>query len=115
MALLAVLAVISVRSQTTGLVASQRDQARYDIAAALSAAYAKAGSWQKADLAGAQALADSTGAQLIILGTSGGQVTTITPAHMPAHEPGHEPGRHEHAGHGSRRAQHGTAAEPSRR
>jgi len=114
-ALLAVLAVISVRSQTTGLVASQRDQARYDIAAALSAAYAKAGSWQKADLVGAQALADSTGAQLIILGTSGGQVTTITPAHMPAHEPGHEPGRHEHAGHGSRRAQHGTAAEPSRR
>ena len=109
------LAVVSVRSQTTGLVASQRDQARYDNAAALSAAYAKAGSWQKADLAGAQALADSTGAQLIILGTSGGQVTTITPAHMPAREPGHEPGRHEHAGHGSRRAQHGTAAEPSRR
>jgi hypothetical protein len=88
----ALLAVVSVRSQTTGLVASQRDQARHDIAAALSAAYTKAGSWQKADLAGAQALADSTGAQLIILGTSGGQVTTITPAHMPAHEPGHETG-----------------------
>jgi two-component system sensor histidine kinase BaeS len=91
-ALLAVLAVISVRSQTTGLAASQRDQARYDIAAALSAAYAKAWSWQKADLAGAQALADSTGAQLIILGTSGGQVTTITPGPHASHEPGHEPG-----------------------
>jgi two-component system, OmpR family, sensor histidine kinase BaeS len=91
-ALLAMLAVVSVRSQTSGLVASQRDQARHDIAAALSAAYAKAGSWQKADLAGAQALADSTGARLIILGASGRQVTTITPAHMPGHEPGHEPG-----------------------
>ena len=91
-ALLAVLAVVSVRSQTTGLVASQRDHARHDITAALSAAYARAGSWQKADLAGAQALADSTGARLVILGTSGGQVTTITPAHMPAREPGHETG-----------------------
>ena len=91
-ALLAVLAVVSVRSQTSGLVASQRDQAGHDIAAALSAAYARAGSWQKADLAGAQALADSTGARLIILGASGGQVTIITPAHMPGHEPGHEPG-----------------------
>ena len=38
-ALLAALAVVSVRSQTRGLVASQRDQARHDIAAALSAAY----------------------------------------------------------------------------
>ena len=76
--------MVSVRSQTTGLVASQRDQARHDIAAA----YARAGSWQKADLAGAQALADSTGARLIILGTSGEQVTTLTPAHMPGHEPG---------------------------
>ena len=82
------LAVVSVRSQTTGLVASQRDQARHDIAAA----YARAGSWQKADLAGAQALADSTGARLIILGTSGEQVTTLTPAHMPGHEPGHGTG-----------------------
>ena len=91
-ALLAALAVVSVRSQTSGLVASQRDQARHEIAAALSAAYANAGSWQKADLAGAQALADSTGARLIILGASGRQVTTITPAHMPGHEPGHEPG-----------------------
>lgn len=98
-ALLAVLAVVSVRSQTSGLVASQRDQARHDIAAALSAAYAKAGSWQKADLAGAQALADSTGARLIILGASGRQVTTITPAHMPGHEPGDEPG--DEPGHGT--------------
>ena len=98
-ALLAALAVVSVRSQTSGLVASQRDQARHDIAAALSAAYTKAGSWQKADLAGAQALADSTGARLIILGASGRQVTTITPAHMPGHEPSHEPG-HE-PGHGT--------------
>ena len=114
-ALLAVLAVVSVRSQTTGLVASQRDHARHDITAALSAAYARAGSWQRADLAGAQALADSTGARLVILGTSGGQVTTITPAHMPAPRTRPRNGRHGRAGYGSRRAQHGTAAQPSRR
>ena len=84
--------------------ATSAPQARHDIAAALSAAYTKAGSWQKADLAGAQALADSTGARLIILGASGRQVTTITPAHMPGHEPGHMPGHepgHE-PGHGTR-------------
>ena len=44
-ALLAALAVASVHSQTSGLVASQRDQARHDIAAALAGAYARAGSW----------------------------------------------------------------------
>ena len=112
-ALLAALAVVSVRSQTSGLVASQRDQARHDIAAALSAAYAKAGSWQKADLAGAQALADSTGARLIILGASGGQVTTITPAHMPGHEPGHEPGMEPAARTCRAWITAGTAREPS--
>lgn len=52
-ALLAVLAVAAVRSQTTGLVASQRDQARHDIDAALADAYARTGSWTGADLAGA--------------------------------------------------------------
>lgn len=86
-ALLALLAVVSVRAQTSGLVASQRQQARHDIAASLAQAYARAGSWQKANLAGAVALAQSTGAQLIILNTAGGQVATITPAH-------HQPGRH---------------------
>ena len=54
---LAALAVASVRSQTSGLVTSQRDQARHDIVAALAGAYARAGSWAGADLAGAQALA----------------------------------------------------------
>jgi two-component system sensor histidine kinase BaeS len=91
--LLALLAVASVRAQTTGLVASQRQQARHDIAAALAEAYARAGSWQKANLAGAVALAQSTGARLIILNTAGGQVATITPAqHEPGHQGGHEPG-----------------------
>ena len=88
---LAVLAVASVRSQTTGLVASQREQARHDIAAALAAAYARARSWQKANLAGAEALAQSTGARLIILNTSGGQVATIAPSHDHGNQGGHEP------------------------
>lgn len=104
-ALLAALAVVSVRSQTTSLVAAQRTQARHDIAAALAAAYTRAGSWQKADLAGAQALADSTGATMIILGASGQPVTTITPGHMPGHMPGHdhgqEPGHGHEPGHGT--------------
>ncbi|MGE5132389.1 MAG: sensor histidine kinase [Gemmatimonadota bacterium] len=89
-ALLAVLAVLSVRSQTTGLVASQREQARRDIAAALAAAYAKARSWQKADLTGVEALVQSTGARLIILDTSGGRIATISPARQPGHQHGSE-------------------------
>jgi two-component system sensor histidine kinase BaeS len=91
-ALLAALAVVSVRSQTTSLVAAQRTQARHDIAAALAAAYTQAGSWPKADLAGAQALADSTGATMIILGVSGQPVTTITPGHRTGRDHGPEPG-----------------------
>ena len=89
-ALLAALAVASVRSQTSSLVASQRDQARHDIAAALADAYARAGSWTGANLAGAQALAQSTGAQLVILNASGGQVATVTPGHEQDHMPGHD-------------------------
>jgi two-component system sensor histidine kinase BaeS len=89
-ALLAMLAVASVRSQTSGLVAAQRDQARHDIAAALAGAYAQAGSWTGADLAGAQALAQSSGAQLIILDVAGGQVATVMPGHEEDHMPGHD-------------------------
>ena len=89
-ALLAALAVASVRSQTSGLVAAQRDQARQDIAAALAGAYARAGSWTGADLAGAQALARSTGAQLIILDAAGGQVATVMPGHDQDQMPGHD-------------------------
>jgi two-component system sensor histidine kinase BaeS len=88
-ALLASLAAASVSSQTTIQVASQRAQARHDIAVALGAAYAKAGSWPKADLAGAQALADSTRATMIILGASGQPVTTITPGRMSGQDHGH--------------------------
>jgi HAMP domain-containing protein len=88
--LLAALAVAAVRSQTSGLVASQRDQARHDVAAALAGAYAHAGSWAGADLAGAQALAQSTGAQLVILNAAGGQVATVMPGHGQDHMPGHD-------------------------
>jgi two-component system sensor histidine kinase BaeS len=93
-ALLAVLAIASVRSQTSGLVASQRDQARHDIASALAAAYTSAGSWANVNLAGAQALAESSGAQLVILNAAGGRVATVTPGpkhdHGQDHQPGHE-------------------------
>lgn len=98
-ALLAVLAVVSVRGQTSSLLASQRDQARHDIAAALAAAYTRSGSWTGIDLSGAQALAQSTGAQLVILNEAGGRVATVTPmqGHGQDHQPGHDatpaPGR----------------------
>ena len=90
-ALLAVLAVVSVRGQTSSLLASQRDQARHDIAAALAAAYTRSGSWTGIDLSGAQALAQSTGAQLVILNEAGGRVATVTPmqGHGQDHQPGH--------------------------
>ncbi len=99
-ALLAALAVVSVRGQTSDLLASQRDQARRDIAAALAAAYTRAGSWAGIDLSGAQALAESTGAQLVILNEAGGRVATVTPMqnhgqdHQPTHAPGHDTGSH---------------------
>jgi two-component system sensor histidine kinase BaeS len=87
-ALLAALAIASVRGQTSGLLATQRDQARHDIASALADAYARTGSWATADLAGAQALAQSTGAQLVILNPAGGRVATVSPAHGQEHQPG---------------------------
>jgi len=93
-ALLAALAVASVRGQTSGLLASQRDQARRDIAATLAAAYTRAGSWDGIDLSGAQALARNTGAQLVILNEAGGRVATVAPdagqEHGPDNQPGHE-------------------------
>jgi len=93
-ALLAALAVVSVRGQTSGLLASQRDQARRDIAATLAAAYTRARSWDGIDLSGAQALARNTGAQLVILNEAGGRVATVAPdagqEHGPDNQPGHE-------------------------
>jgi two-component system sensor histidine kinase BaeS len=86
--LLAALAIASVRGQTSGLLATQRDQARHDIAAALADAYARTGSWATADLTGAQALAESTGARLVILNEAGGQVATVNPGHGQDHQPG---------------------------
>ncbi|HUZ01137.1 MAG TPA: histidine kinase dimerization/phospho-acceptor domain-containing protein, partial [Thermomicrobiaceae bacterium] len=74
----AVLAVLSVTRQTDSLVASQRAQARREIAASLADAYAVAGSWSTADLTAVHALAQASGANLIVLDTSGGAITTIT-------------------------------------
>jgi signal transduction histidine kinase len=93
-ALLAALAVVSVRGQADSLLASQRDQARHDIAAALAAAWTRTGSWAGIDLSGAQALAQSTGAQLVILNEAGGPVATVTPGTGHDGEPGHQPGHH---------------------
>ncbi len=106
-ALLAALAVVSVRGQTSGLLAAQQDQARHDIAAALAAAYTRNGSWTGIDLSGAQALAESTGAQLVILNATGGRVATVNPStghdHRQDNQPGHDttpPADHGTGGHG---------------
>jgi two-component system sensor histidine kinase BaeS len=106
-ALLAALAVASVRGQTSGILASWQDQARHDIAAALAAAYARAGSWAGIDLSGAQALAQSTGAQLVILDKSGGRVATVTPG------PGHDHGQGRQPGHDATPAPGRDASRPS--
>jgi len=108
-ALLAALAVVSVRGQTSGMLASQQDQARRDITTALAAAYTQAGSWAGIDLSGAQALAQSTGAQLVILNESGGRVATVTPStghdngqdHQPTQAPGHDTSTHDTGTHGT--------------
>jgi two-component system sensor histidine kinase BaeS len=86
--LLAGLAVYSVTSHTGALVNEQRDQARGQIVASLSDAYASAGSWSKADLSAARALAQADGATLVIVDTSGGQVATISPSPMMDHHMG---------------------------
>lgn len=82
--------------------------------AALTDAYARAGSWQNANLAGAVALAQSTGARLIILNTAGGHVATLTPAqHEPGHHVGHEPGRGTGtSGPGDHHGEHGPTPSP---
>lgn len=90
-ALLAALAVVSVRGQADSMLASQRDQARHDIAAALAAAWTRTGSWAGIDLSGAQALAQSTGAQLVILNEAGGRVATVTPGTGHDGGPDHQP------------------------
>jgi two-component system sensor histidine kinase BaeS len=92
-ALLAALAVVSVRGQTSDLLASQRDQARRDIVATLAAAYTRAGSWDGIDLSGAQALARNTGAQLVILNEAGGRVATVAPDAGQDHGQDNQPGR----------------------
>lgn len=89
-ALLAVAAIASVSGQTSGLLASQQDQARRDIAATLADAYSRAGSWAGIDLTGAQALAQSTGARLVILNETGGRVATVTPALGQQHQQDHQ-------------------------
>ena len=119
-ALLAALAVASVRGQTSGLLASQQDQARRDIAAALAAAYTRTGSWAGIDLSGAQALAQSTGAQLVILNEAGGRVATVTPStghdheqvRQPTQAPGHDithPPGHDTGSHGAGSGDHPSA------
>lgn len=76
-AVLAVVAAVSVDRRTADLAASQRAALRAQIASALAAAYtAGRGSWQPAEVAGVGALATAQGAQLTVLDHTGQQVWT---------------------------------------
>lgn len=76
-ALLALVAAVSVDRRTADLAATQRAALRAQVASALAAAYTSGrGSWQSAQVAGVGALATAQGAQLTVLDHTGHQVWT---------------------------------------
>lgn len=76
-AVLALVAAVSVDRRTAGLAATQRAALRAQIASALAAAYTTGrGSWQQEELAGVGALASAQGAQLTVMDHTGQQVWT---------------------------------------
>jgi two-component system sensor histidine kinase BaeS len=77
--LVAVLSMQAVRTQTTELEAGQRARAERSIVAALAVAYARAGSWEGADLSVARALASAAGLQVVLLDATGEQVSRLEP------------------------------------
>lgn len=81
-ALLALVAAVSVDRRTSALVDAQRAQLREQVAAALATAYtAGRGSWQPNGLAGVQALATAHDAHVTVRDNTGHQVTSLTPGH----------------------------------
>ena len=89
-ALLALVAVISVDQRTATLAEGQRTRLRSQVADALAAAYtAGRGSWTPADLAGVRALAGAHEMGVVIIDHAGKDVTGYGPGHdgwdLPAH------------------------------
>ena len=81
-ALLTLVAVVSVRQRTSALVDDQRAQLREQVATALAAAYSSGrGSWQPNGLAGVQALATAHDAHVTVRDTAGHQVSRVDPNH----------------------------------
>lgn len=81
-ALLALVAAVSVDRRTSALVDAQRAQIREQVAAAVATAYtAGRGSWQPSGLAGVQALATAHDAHVTVRDNTGHQVTSVTPDH----------------------------------
>ena len=81
-ALLALVAVISVDRRTDTLAAAQRAQLRTQIATALAAAYsAGRGAWNPTDLAPVQALADAHHTAVVVVDPTGHDVAGYTPGH----------------------------------
>jgi two-component system sensor histidine kinase BaeS len=85
--LVAVLSMRAVQTQTVGLEAGQRDRAEQAIVAALAHAYRAAGSWERADLTTARALAQAAGLQVVVLNAVGGPVARLEPTAEPTTRP----------------------------
>ncbi len=77
-ALVAALSMRSVQTQTQGLEAGDRARAERSIVQALAEAYARAGSWEGADLATVRALAQAAGLQVLVLNATGGPVASLS-------------------------------------
>jgi two-component system sensor histidine kinase BaeS len=81
--LVAVLSMRAVRTQTVGLEAGQRGRAEQAIVTALAHAYRAGGSWERADLTTARALAQAAGLQVVVLNAVGGPVVRLEPTAEP--------------------------------
>ncbi|TNC24139.1 HAMP domain-containing sensor histidine kinase [Amycolatopsis alkalitolerans] len=88
-ALLALLAAVSVDQRSALLAEQQQGQLRNEIASALAAAYvAGSGSWRPQDLAVVNALATSGDASVVVADDRGREVARMGPGtHGPAHDP----------------------------
>lgn len=105
-ALLALVAVISVDQRTAALAAGQRTQLRTQVADALAAAYtAGRGSWTPADLAGVRAIAGSHEMRVEIVDDAGNDVAGYSPGHDGWDLAGHPGADATHSGDG---AHHGS-------
>jgi two-component system sensor histidine kinase BaeS len=81
-AIFAVAALLADRDDVSDLAATDRTHAANAMASVLRNAYESGGSWAKADLRPAEALAASSGAAAVVIDPAGRQVVTVGPADL---------------------------------